>query len=147
MKFNLNEVTRKIEKQISISLSFCDLYQKSSTGTDGHVSLADLYTHVRIKVGDEVTAGLFNKVIDDMSRIGLLKVDRKTKKVVEIQYQKLMSPSELKTIGESSIHPISGAYCVAPWSGWHWLAQLQGNLTAEQAKEIVEKVQNAGVQS
>src|SRR5260221_12999539 len=121
MKFNLNAVTRRIEKQISISFSFVALFQEDS---GCWMPLPELYTHVRAMIGDEVTAGLFNKVIDDMSRIGLLRVDRKTKRVVDVQYQRLVYPAELKTIGGSSQHPVHQTYQLG-WDWWQPLAQFR----------------------
>jgi len=132
--FSLNEVTRRIEEQIRVSLAFCNLCDKSQRGYyDDEAKLANLYAHIRIKVGIDVTAGLFNKVIDDMSRIGLLRVDRKTKTIVDIRFDHMPQPLELKNLGES------------PHYGWLWLADLyRADMTAAQAKQIVERAVQEG---
>lgn len=133
MAFNLNEVTRKIERQISISLAFACLCQLRDNPS---VGLMDLYTHVRHQVGCEVTAGLFNKVVDDMTRIGLLQVDRKTKEVVNIRGEKLAPASELLAIGNGYHYNAQTGKTII---GWEILAGLRSSTTAEQAKEFVEE--------
>lgn len=127
--FSLNEVTRRIENQICASLAFSNLCYKNQYGSDGeYCELRVLYSNVRAFVPNEVTAGLFNKVIDDMSRIGLLKVDRKNKTIVNIRWENMPRASDLKVWAEN------------PKYGWLWLAKLyREDMTPEQAKDIVER--------
>lgn len=91
MKFNLNEATSKIEKEVFEILTTVRREKERELTTFPRVVrplilLSDVYTTVRAKLAGEVevTAGLFNKVVDDMCRIGLLQVDRRTKGVVDI---------------------------------------------------------------
>jgi hypothetical protein len=100
MKYSIMEVTSEIQKYISTRLVEADLkhrieFPNWNSKTSG-VYLSELYVDVRrfFSPRFDVPAGLFNKVIDDMSRIGLLSVNRKTKNVVNIAFDKLVSAEE-----------------------------------------------------
>src|SRR5690349_6053275 len=94
--FNLNEATSEIEKEVSeILVAVRKEKEKELTlprVVRPLVLLSDMYTIVRTRLAGkiEVTAGLFNKVVDDMCRIGLLQVDRRTKAIVDIS-EKVLS--------------------------------------------------------
>lgn len=56
-----------------------------------NVRLTDLYVGTTIRFPNtDIPAGIFNKVIDDMTRVGLLTVDRKTRCIVKIDYRQLV---------------------------------------------------------
>lgn len=105
MKFNLNEATSKIEKEVSEILATVRREREKELTVPRLlrplILLSDVYMTVRTKLAGEVevTAGLFNKVVDDMCRIGLLQVERRTKAVVDIS-EKVLSLKDNKVATE-----------------------------------------------
>ena len=100
MRLTLMEVTSQVEEYISSTLVLASLRYTSSDLQTAGVSLPDLYLNVRshfasIPNGFDLPTGIFNKVIDDMSRVGLLRVDRKTKRLAYIVFDRLVSEHEM----------------------------------------------------
>lgn len=124
MKLSLMEITSQIQDYISHqlvlnNLRHCQASADWNPQTSG-VSLSNLYNNVhsyfKNKInGFDVPAGVFNKVIDDMTRIGLLTVDRKTKRVERVAYDKLVSEDEMTQLkAQVAAEGVDSRYCSWP---------------------------------
>jgi len=116
MKFDLNAVTRVIETELSETLVRDSLYRDFRNLDHADLPLMELFSAIKQR-HPNVTAGLFNKVVDDMSRIGLVVVDRKTKCIIDFYSSKLVSSERWDELEKETLADLSTEGSATPKAG------------------------------
>jgi hypothetical protein len=86
-------LTNEVQMYVTDML-LADFIRARNRKTRLSTSLSYLYANVRARF-ENMPAGIFVKVIDDMSKIGLITVDRRTKCVVDVDTEGLFTDEKL----------------------------------------------------